>query len=134
MVNKLAFKQAMGKVKKQEKAKKIIVSGIKECKRTMKTIIDKKRSQLLVVALNIERNNLRKGVDDEVQQVIHLAQKINIPILHTSTRAKLGRAFTGKFGPRVTMVSVINYEGYQEMVAEMLQHWRAACEKYEQLP
>lgn len=64
---------------------------------------------MLIVALNVERNPLRKGVDDEVQNTIKQAQEINIPIVHISTRSKLGRAFTGKFGPRITMVSIINF-------------------------
>jgi hypothetical protein len=59
---------------------------------------------------------LKKGIDDEVQAAISTAIKLNIPIIHTSTRSKLGRAFTGKFGPRITMVSIINYEGYQDMM------------------
>ena len=70
----------------------------------------------MIVALNIERNPLKKGIDDEVQAAITTAIKLNIPIIHTSTRSKLGRAFTGKFGPRITMVSIINYEGYQDMM------------------
>ena len=59
---------------------------------------------------------MKKGIDDEVQAAISTAIKLNIPIIHTSTRSKLGRAFTGKFGPRITMVSIINYEGYQDMM------------------
>ena len=59
---------------------------------------------------------MKKGIDDEVQAAILTAIKLNIPIIHTSTRSKLGRAFTGKFGPRITMVSIINYEGYQDMM------------------
>lgn len=91
------------------------MSGIKECKRTLRTIIDKKRARLLIVALNIERNPLQRGVDDEVQGVLALAGQMQLPVVHISTRARLGRAFTGKFGPRITMVSVINYEGYQDV-------------------
>jgi len=65
--------------------------------------------------LNIERNPYKGGVDDQVQNNIEVAQKLSIPILYASTRSNLGRAFTGKWGPRVTMVSIINYEGYQDM-------------------
>jgi ribosomal protein L7Ae-like RNA K-turn-binding protein len=96
-------------VQKPTKAKKLIVSGIKECKRTIETIIDKNRSKALIVALNIERNPLRKGVDDEVQNTIKSALHINIPVIHVTTRSKLGRAFTGKFGPRITMISIVNF-------------------------
>ena len=71
---------------------------------------------MLIVALNVQRNPLKHGVDDEVQNTIQSALNINIPIVHISTRSKLGRAFTGKFGPRITMVSIINFEGYQDMM------------------
>jgi ribosomal protein L7Ae-like RNA K-turn-binding protein len=66
------------------------------------------------VALNIDRNNLIKGVDDELQKCITLGQEKKIPVIHISTRAKLGRAFTGKFGPRLSLISIINFEGYQD--------------------
>lgn len=79
----------------------------------MTTIDDKKKSKVLIVALNIERNNLKRGIDDEIIQMIKLAQgKLKIPIIHVSTRKNLGRAFTGKFGPKVTLVSIVNPEGY----------------------
>lgn len=53
LVNRLAYKQAIRKVQKPTKPKKLIVSGIKECKRTIDTIIDKNKSRVLIVALNI---------------------------------------------------------------------------------
>lgn len=73
--------------------------------------------------MNIERNNLIKGVDDEIQKCIYLGQEIKIPVIHVSTRSKLGRAFTGKFGPRLSIISIINYEGYQDYVEELLKSW-----------
>ena len=82
----------------------------------MTTIIDKKRSKILIVALNVERNPYKGGVDDQVQTVVQLARELRIPVVFACTRAHLGRGFTGKWGPRLTMVSVINYEGYQDMV------------------
>ncbi len=89
---------------------------------------------MLVVALNVERNPYKGGVDDQVQSNIEIAQNLKIPIINASTRANLGRAFTGKWGPRVTMVSIINYEGYQDMYEQMMAEWRSACQKYDQLP
>lgn len=120
VVNRLAYKQAIRRVQKPDKARKLIVSGLKECKRTINTIIDKKRSKILIVALNIERNPYKGGVDDQVQTIIEQAQKIKIPIIHACSRSHLGRAFTGKWGPRVTMVSIINFEGYQDNIDEVL--------------
>ena len=83
-------------------------------------IILEKRSKLLIVALNIERNPYKGGVDDQVQTIIDLAQGIKIPIIHACTRSSLGRAFAGKWGPRLTMISVINYEGYQDMMDQVM--------------
>lgn len=73
VTNRLAYKQAIRRVQRPDKAKKLIVSGIKECKRTLTTIIDKKRAKILIIALNIERNPYKGGVDDQVQGVIELA-------------------------------------------------------------
>lgn len=107
---------------------------MKECKRTITTIIDKKRSKMLIVALNIERNPYKGGVDDQVQTVIQLAQELKIPIIHACSRSHLGRAFTGKWGPRLTMVSIINYEGYQDNIEDMMREWETARQKYDLLP
>lgn len=57
-VNRLAYKQAIKKVNQPEKARKIIIAGLHECRRTLWTTIQKKKSRLLVIALNIEKNNL----------------------------------------------------------------------------
>jgi ribosomal protein L7Ae-like RNA K-turn-binding protein len=55
--------------------------------------------------------------------VIQLAQEAKIPIIHACNRSHLGRAFTGKWGPRLTMISIINSEGYQDMIDEMMGEW-----------
>lgn len=88
---------------------------------------------MLIVALNIQRNPFKNGVDDEVQSTIQHALNINIPVVHISTRSKLGRAFTGKFGPRITMVSIINFEGYQDMMESLVNEWKEACKAYDAL-
>ena len=133
VVNRLAYKQAIKKVQRPDKAKKLIVSGIEECRRTLTTIIDKKKSRMLVVAVNVERNPYKGGVDDQVQGTIELAQELKIPIIYASTRSNLGRAFTGKWGPRITTVSIVNFEGYQDMVEEMLGEWQKACQQYDEI-
>ena len=67
IINRLAYKQAIKKVYKPEKAKKLIVAGLHECKRTVWTKLDKKRSKMIILALNIDRNNLKGGIDDQIQ-------------------------------------------------------------------
>jgi ribosomal protein L7Ae-like RNA K-turn-binding protein len=133
LVNRLAYKQAIKKVNNPQKAKKLIVSGLHECKRTLTTTLDAKKCKVLIVTLNVERNNLQKGTDDLVQKCITEAVNLKIPIIHTSNRSKLGRAFTGKFGPRISMISIVNFEGYQDYMQDLLQEWKGACEKYDKL-
>jgi ribosomal protein L7Ae-like RNA K-turn-binding protein len=95
--------------------------------------LENKKSRCLIVALNIERNNLVKGVDDEIQKCITLGQELKIPVIHVSTRAKLGRAFTGKFGPRLSIISIVNWEGYQDYVDDLMGKWSQSCEEYKKL-
>lgn len=52
-------------------------------------------------------------------------------MVHISTRAKLGRAFTGKFGPRITVLSIVNFEGYSEQMEELLEEWKKAKKQYD---
>ena len=84
-----------------------------------------------MVAFNVERNPYKGGVDDQVQTSIAIAQNSKIPVIYASTRANLGRSFTGKWGPRVTMVSIINYEGYQDTFEQVMIEWRKACQAYD---
>ena len=96
-------------------------------------MIDKKRSKCLIVALNIERNDLEKGTDDQVQGLIDEAGKCRVPVVYTSVRSRLGRAFTGKFGPRISVVSIIDYQGYVDWTEEMFEEWRLAKKRYDDL-
>ena len=75
MVNKLSFKQAMKKINQPEKAKKLVIAGIHECRRTLWTKLEKKKSKLLILSLNIERNNLERGTDDQIQNLLNLADE-----------------------------------------------------------
>ena len=64
LINRLAYQQAIKKVKQPLKAKKRIVAGFNETRRTLTTINEDKRSKMLVVALNIKRNPFKEGTDD----------------------------------------------------------------------
>lgn len=130
-INKLAYRQAVKKINQPTKARKLIISGLHECRRTLWTKLDNKRSKLLIVALNIERNNLERGTDDLIQQALSYANNASVPVVHISTRAKIGRAFTGKFGPRISMVSIVNFEGFQEHMDEILNEWKAMKDIYD---
>lgn len=125
MVNKLAFQQAVKKVKQPLKFKKRVIAGFHEVARTLTTINEEKRSRCLILALNIKRNPFKEGTDDQALNLVALAQKQNIPVLNCSTRSKLGRAFTGKFGPRVSIISIVNYQGCEEQFGETIQLWKS---------
>lgn len=123
-VNKLAYQQAVKKLKQPLKFKKRILSGFNEVYRTLTTINPEKRCRCLVVALNIKRNPFRQGSDSEVIELIEHAVKLDVPVLHCSNRSKLGRAFIGKFGPRVSVISIVNYQGHEEQFEEIRTEWR----------
>lgn len=53
LINRLSYKQAIKKVNQPQKARKLIYAGFHECKRTLKTTLDKKKSKLLIIALNV---------------------------------------------------------------------------------
>lgn len=63
--------------------------------------------------------------------MLEYAFKEKVPVVHASNRAKLGRAFTGKFGPRITMISIVNYEGYQDMMDIIMEEWKLMRMKYD---
>lgn len=65
----------MKKVNQPEKARRIIIAGVHECQRTLWTKLDNKRSKLLILSLNIERNNLQRGTDDQIQKSLQLAEQ-----------------------------------------------------------
>lgn len=69
-VNKLAFRQAVKKVKQPSKAKKLILAGFHQVRRTMTTTLDKKRTKMLIIALDVERNCFVNGTDFHVQELI----------------------------------------------------------------
>lgn len=112
-INKLAYQQAVKKLKQPLKFKKRILSGFNEVSRTLATINPEKRCRCLVVALNIKRNPFVHGSDSRVIDLINRAKELEVPVLHCSNRSKLGRAFIGKFGPRISVISVVNYQGHE---------------------
>ncbi|KAL4455885.1 hypothetical protein ABPG74_003295 [Tetrahymena malaccensis] len=119
LVNELAYKQAMKKLNDPKKFKKRIVAGFKEVLSTLTTNVKEKKSKCIIIALNIQKNPLENGSDQLVLQIINLAVQKKIPIIHSCSRARLGKAFTGKFGPRISVLSVLNYEGLAEQVNQL---------------
>ena len=52
--------------------------------------------------------------------MIDECKRKNIPIIHSCSKRKLGASFTGKFGPKVSVISIINYQGYEELFNELI--------------
>ncbi|EAR91714.3 ribosomal protein L7Ae containing protein (macronuclear) [Tetrahymena thermophila SB210] len=119
LVNDLAYKQAMKKLNDPKKFKKRIVAGFKEVLSTLTTNVKEKKSKCIIIALNIQKNPLENGSDQLVLQIINHATQKKIPIIHSCSRARLGKAFTGKFGPRISVLSVLNYEGLADQVNQL---------------
>jgi hypothetical protein len=55
------------------------------------------------------------GSDEKVVEILRLALGLGVIVVHGSNRAKLGRAYCGKFGPKVSVVSILNFQGQEEM-------------------
>lgn len=56
VVNKLIVMQVKKQILEPKRAKKRIVAGINEVKRTLTTSLSEKRSKLVIMAINIKRN------------------------------------------------------------------------------
>jgi ribosomal protein L7Ae-like RNA K-turn-binding protein len=129
-INRLAYQQAVKKVKTPLKAPKRVVSGLNEVRRTFFSLNEKIRAKLLVVALNINRNELKTGYDEQVLAIIRKARELRVPVAHCSSRSRLGRAMTGKFGPKMGLVSVINPESSEDQFEEIKQILASLTQAY----
>lgn len=52
-------------------------------------------------------------------QILRLCNERDIKVVHASNRSKLGRAYCGKFGPKIAVVSIINYQGIEDKFHEL---------------
>ncbi len=120
MINKLALMQALKKAKTPLKAKKRIIAGIMEVYKTLHTTLDERRCRLLIIAINNQENNVAGGLDFHIRKLISLCKEKNIPVVHACSRKMLGLAFTGKGGVKISVISVINYQGCADLFTNVL--------------
>jgi ribosomal protein L7Ae-like RNA K-turn-binding protein len=82
-----------------------------------------KQVKIVILALNIQFNPLKNGADEWVLNILKSCKSKDIPVLHCSSRAKMGKAFTGKFGSRISVLSVLNYESCETEFREVMETW-----------
>jgi ribosomal protein L7Ae-like RNA K-turn-binding protein len=61
-------------------------------------------------------------LDDLILDIISKCKLNNIPVIHASSRKKLGMAFSGKayMQPKIGILSIVNYQGYEELFKELI--------------
>ncbi|CAK59088.1 unnamed protein product (macronuclear) [Paramecium tetraurelia] len=120
-INELSYMQAKKKVIEPKKNKKRIVAGIKECLRSIQYTLPEKSAKLIIIPIGIQECPIKNGPDHQILKVLKECFNKNIPVIFASTRSKLGRAFSGKFGPKISVISVINYQNMEEQFTKLIQ-------------
>jgi ribosomal protein L7Ae-like RNA K-turn-binding protein len=46
-----------------------------------------------------------------VDTLIKFCEEKQIPIIHANSKKRLGMAFTGRKGPKLSIISLVDYEG-----------------------
>ena len=67
-----------------------------------------------------------------IEEILNLCKERDVFVIHSCSRRKLGNknkiskkiclkglAFAGKFGPKISLVSIINYQNYEEDFNEL---------------
>jgi ribosomal protein L7Ae-like RNA K-turn-binding protein len=75
----------------------------------------------VIFALDIDVNPLCGGLDQQICETISLCSAKNVPVVHANSKKRLGMAFTGKLGPKVTVVSVIDFQSQKDKFVDLLE-------------
>lgn len=90
---------------------KKLVSGFNE---VIKSLNFKKLSllpKLVIIAVDIQQNNLKGGTDEKVLSIINQCRIKNIPIVYSCTRKELGFAMYGRkswISPKIGTIAINN--------------------------
>ena len=86
------------------------------------------KCKAVVVAPNIESTgDLEGGLDDQIWQIVKKCRELNTPVLFALTRSRLGKLG----GPRyVSCVAVLNTDGLEDQLKDMLREGEVAQKKY----
>ena len=51
------------------------------------------KSVCIIIAINLQLNPLEKGSDEKIRLIIDKCKERKVPVIHASTRAKLGKNY-----------------------------------------
>ena len=87
------------------RAKRRYVVGLRECTKFLKV----KKLSCIVFAPNIEKVEAEGGLDDVVSQLITEATSLNVPVVFSLNRYKLGKLCYKKVP--ISCIGILNYQG-----------------------
>lgn len=77
----------------------------------------------------------KEGTDEIIEEILNIAQEKNVIVLHSCSRRKLGfnnkikmgcnydlvlgLAYTGKKGPKISIISIVNYQNFEKEFHEL---------------
>ena len=107
------------------KSKKRFTFGLREVVKN----VELGKCKAVVVAPNIESTgDMEGGLDDQIWQIVKKCRELNTPVLFALTRSRLGKLC----GPRyVSCVAVLNTDGLEDQLKDMLREGQVARKKYE---
>ena len=73
----------------------------------------------MIFAINIQKDPNPEGIDQKVIEILTKAIDLGCLIIHSCSRRKLGLAFNGKMGPKISIISIIDYQSYEENFLEL---------------
>ena len=124
LVNKLSFRHQLKKRKTPLKAKKRLVSGLKEVIRAAKSNLPESLPKLVVIAVDLQRSPQEQGIDDAAHDLIDLLKNKNIPYVFAGTRAELGGALYGQVissnKVKSACIALLDLQGYESEVKDLL--------------
>ena len=115
----------MKKILKPLKYKKRIVGGINEVKRTLET---NRGCRMIIIAINVQENPFVNSQSYWVEQIVRKAKERGVDVVYSNTRANLGLAFTGNTKVRVSVISIINAEGFEGRMEQVLSIYKGLKE------
>ena len=120
LINRLNYRYQLKKALSPMKARKRILSGVKEVLKAIKSPLENNRPKLVVIAVDVERNPNPNGSDQEVANLVDRCSEQGIPYIFGLTRGELGICLYGKvmhkMKVRCTCIGVIDYVGYEKVI------------------
>ncbi|XP_064645784.1 selenocysteine insertion sequence-binding protein 2-like isoform X2 [Lineus longissimus] len=106
------------------KSKRRIVLGLREVAKHLKL----KKIKFVIISPNMERVKAKGGLDDALNNIIHMCTEQEVPFVFALGRRALGRA-CAKLVP-VSVAGVFNYEGSEENFHKLMELTKDARQQY----